>query len=305
MSPDHQHLRGGSIQTILWSYYSITVHVENTPYACIQVAIHGKMQFCLQGLCDVILEAVFPSCAMFRLVDVISDYNTTRLSLLRSGKAHFDFLNGVLLAGSMAEGLTMQQVWGHPASDADLMVLFGAMLGVTIPDQVATIGHHVPESTISSPVRSIVIFLDAITYFFSHQKAQLLAIKRFRDMVLSASTNGDSTFLPLLPKVHHPLLYETSSKILTFISLLKNESCLEYAPEGCPLAYTRIRGINIGELPYIYAEFFEEEDGQHWLKTSHLNQQIQQCYNLVGSYPSVHGANSGPAGQVRSHGKWT
>ena len=255
--------------------------------------------FSPQALCDVILEAVFPASAMYLLADVISDYNTAQLSLLRSGTAHLEFLNGVLLAGSMAEGLTMQLVWGHPAPDVDLMTLLGNMWGVTIPGKVAPGSHHGLGSTLSSPDTSLLFFIEYITAVFSYSKQQMESIDSFKNIISLVSSVGISTLLPLL-KMRTD---ETSIKALAFLSLQTNKSCLEYAPEGCPLAYTRLRGINIEELPPIYAEFFDEEDGHHWLKTNHLNELMQQYYNMVATYPATPSTTSGPAGQVRSHGK--
>ena len=260
---------------------------------------------------------------MFLLADAISDYNTYTFSVLGSGEAHLNFPSGVLLAGSMAEGLTMQLVWGHPAPDADLMVLFGGMLGVTIPDHEAHGSHHGRESTPPAPATSMMYFLDVITAFFSYSDAQMDTFDNVKHIVSVISSTDISTLLPLLPmldwiddtyiKAVTPLdegsikalksLDETSIKALTFLLSATNKSCLEYAPEGCPLAYTRLRGINIEELPHIYSECFGKDDGHHWLKTSHLNEQIQQCYNLVVNYPGARAIPSGPAGQVWSHEK--
>ena len=278
--------------------------MENYPLrnTCMQVPMWVIMVmwilFLPQALCDVILETVFPASAMFLLPDVISDNNIAQLSLLRSGTAHLDFLNGLLLAGSMAEGLTMQIVWGHPAPDADLMVLFGGMLGVTIPDKVAPGSHHGLGFTLSSPATSILCVIEYITAVISHSEQQMKSIDMFKNIIASINNDGISKLLPLLNMV----LDETSIKALTFLAFQNSKSCLEYAPTGCPLAYTRLRGINIKELPPIYAEFFEEKDGHHWLRTNHLNEQIQQYYNMVATYPATPASTSGPAGQVRSHG---
>ena len=256
--------------------------------------------FSPQTVCEVILEAVFPTSAMFLLADVLSHYNTTRLSELRSGKAHLDILSGVLFAGSMAEGLTMQLHWGHPAPDADLMLLFGGMFGVTLPNQEDPGIHHEIECTPSSPETSILFFLDCITLLLSPNPPQLSAIDGFKTMLSLISIFGISTFLELLPKLHYPLVNEASIKSVALLSLLKNKSCLEYAPARCPVAYTRLRGINVDEVPLIYGEFFEWEDGHLWLKTRHLNEQIQQYYNMIASYPATPSTTSGPAGQVHS-----
>ena len=276
--------------------------------------------FSPQTICDVILEVVFPTSAMFLLADAIADYNTHNLSVLESGEAHLNFLNGVLLAGSMAEGLTMQIVWGHSAPDADMMVLLGSMFGVTIPHQVAPGSHHGPETTPPSPAKSIISFLDVITAFFSHSTAQMDLFDRVKHIVSLASTTDVSKLLPYLPilgalddtaiKAFASLddefiralksLDEASIKSLALLLSTTNKSCLEYAPEGCPLAYTRLRGTNIKQLPPLYAECFEEEDGRHWLKTSFLNERLQQVYNLVVTYPGTPATPSGPAGQVLS-----
>ena len=303
MSPDHQHLEQWSFNTSLFDF-RIIVHVEKYLLykTCVPVPMCVSMVTCIlfspQALCDVILETVFPASAMFLLADAISDYNTAQLTLLRSGTAHLDFLNGVLLAGSMAEGLTMQLVWGHPAPDADLMALLGSMWGVTIPGKVAPGSHHGLETPLSSPETSLLIFLGHIASFFSHSTRQMESIDSFKNMISLVNTVDISKLLPIL----NTRLDETLTKVLTFLALTENKSCLEYAPEGCPLAYTRLRGINIEELPPTYAEFFVEDDGHHWLRTNHLNEQIQQFYNIVATYPATAATASGPAGKVWPYG---
>ena len=345
------------------------------------VSVVTWILFFPQALCDVILETVFPATAMFLLPDAISDYNIAQLSLLRSGTAHLDFLNGVLLAGSMAEGLTRQLVWGHPAPDADLMALLGSMWGVTITGKVAPGSLHGIESALSSAETSLLFLIEYISSFFSHSTQQMKSIDMFKNIISSINKDGISKLLPLLnmvldeasintlrprPNRRHvaddifkwiflnknawilikvslkfvpkgpidniPALVQIMAwrrpgdkplsglmrvsllthicvtrpqwvKALTFLALQKNKSCLEYAPGGCPLAYTRLRGINVEELPTIYTEFFEEENGHHRLRTNHLNEQIQQYYNMVATYPATPASTSGPAGQVRSHGK--
>ena len=278
--------------------------------------------FSPQALCDVILEAVFPTSAMFLLADIISDYNSYSLSVLGSGEAHHNIMSGALLAGSMGEGLTMQLVWGHSTPDADLMILLGAMLGVTIPDLVPRGNHHEPESIPSSPQTTMMSFLDVITSFFTHSTEQMEALESLKEVLSLVSTNDISilsqykwildvmseTSIKAITSLNEKsikvlkLLNETNIKMLTFVVSARNKSCLEYAPDGCPLAYTQLRGTNIKELPHIYAVFFEEENGHNWLKTSHLNQFIQQYYNVAANYPATPATIGGPAGQVRPHG---
>ena len=88
-----------------------------------------------------------------------------------------------------------------------------------------------------------------------------------------------------------------------------DKSCLEYAPEGCPSAYTRLRVTNLQGLllhPYVDAECVEEEDGHLWLNTLRLNERIQSGINTIVSDPANRSTGiSGPAGEVLSSGEQT
>ena len=66
--------------------------------------------------------------------DVEQTKNTTALSALTSGQVHREakWAKWSLIAGSMAESLTMSAQWGHPCPDFDWMLLLGAQLGVYI-----------------------------------------------------------------------------------------------------------------------------------------------------------------------------
>ena len=85
-------------------------------------------------------------------------------------------------------------------------------------------------------------------------------------------------------------------------------SCLEYAPEGCPLAYTRLRVTNAKPLrlhPLVGADCIEEEDGHYWINTRRLNERLQRAFNQIRptsfrfNTPDLHITDvSGPAGQV-------
>ena len=213
-------------------------------YVIIHVCIHGDTYlFPSQALCDVILESVIPTCAMYMLSDRNVRSNTEALSVLKSGEAHRQLSSKMLLAGSRAEGLTVDHNWGHPWPDADSMLLLGAKLGVTIPEHQAPCCQNGPAST---------------------------------------ATSSSTSSLPV-PGDH-------------------SSSCLQYAPEGCPLAYTRLRITDLQTLllrPPVDTNAVEEEDGYHWLNTRRLNERIQQLINESRPNPAHHTTSiSGPAGQV-------
>ena len=107
--------------------------------------------FPLQPLCDLIVEAVFPICAIFLLQYGHIRHNAATLSALISDDVHREAdIRWGLIAGSMAEGLTMTPHWGHPWPDMDWMPLFGAQLKVNIPrDQLP---REIQLSQNSSPV---------------------------------------------------------------------------------------------------------------------------------------------------------
>ena len=114
------------------------------------------MLFLLHALCDLIVEAVFPSCAIFLLVDGQQSVSEACMSAMKSGKALQEDPNDdlglwTLVSGSQAEGLTLERGWGHPWSDIDMMMLYGKYLGVNIgrdqPRQCQS-----PQSSLSATI---------------------------------------------------------------------------------------------------------------------------------------------------------
>ena len=86
----------------------------------------------LQGqLNDLLIEVAYPLCAIFQLYDGTLYENTETIERIESGKAFSDW-GGDLVAGSRAEGLAMEQNWGHPPPDEDKMVVLGGPFGVTV-----------------------------------------------------------------------------------------------------------------------------------------------------------------------------
>ena len=82
---------------------------------------------------DLAVEVAFPRCAISRLNDADSKRNAKTMIGLRSGGANRSRCAGYLTAGSRAEGLSMEDDWGHPSADQDIMLLLGGPLGVHVP----------------------------------------------------------------------------------------------------------------------------------------------------------------------------
>ena len=213
-------------------------------YVCIYIVKNNSFQ--LQALCDLVVEAVFPTCALLLLKDSDVCDNEAALSALASGEA-YQKIGGYwqILAGSRAEGLTMELRWGHPWSDGDLMILLGRQLGVNIPKNQLPRKCQSPQS--SSPTSTLQ----------------------------GCNCHG----------------------------------CLEYAPKGCPLAYTKLRVTDTQVLmewhPHIDLSDCVEERGcictNRWLKTAQLNEALQRyIYLNVFDEPDIQTTSeiSGPAGQV-------
>ena len=94
--------------------------------------------FPLQPLCDLIVEAVFPICAIFLLQYGHIRHNAATLSALISGEVHREAdIRWGLIAGSMAEGLTMTPQWGASM----------ARHGLDATVRCATEGQHTKGST--------------------------------------------------------------------------------------------------------------------------------------------------------------
>ena len=80
------------------------------------------------------------------------------------------------------------------------------------------------------------------------------------------------------------------------------DSCLEYEPEGCPPAYTRLRVTDRQALlthPNVDASCMVECDGHYWLLSTALNEAIQGDFNQAITDPAKRSTSiSGPAGQA-------
>ena len=89
---------------------------------------------------DVVLEMAFPRCGVCRVPDGSVRDNKRLMSELQSGEWYrgtgysWDpLVSGSLVSGSRAEGLAMDDHWGHDEADWDYMHLIGDRLGVYVP----------------------------------------------------------------------------------------------------------------------------------------------------------------------------
>ena len=185
------------------------------------------------------LDAVFPTAAIWQLPDHVVRHNQSVLFTLLSGRAHREAgVRGwwVLTAGSQAEGLCVQRQWGQEWPDTDHMILYGAQLGVCVTHEHMATRQQYSSHTSSS----------------------------------SSGCHGDS--------------------------------CLEYEPDGCPPAYTRLRVTDRQALlthRHVDASCMVECDGHSWLLPTPLNEAIQRDFNQTTTDPANRSTSiSGPAGQA-------
>ena len=86
------------------------------------------------------------------------------------------------------------------------------------------------------------------------------------------------------------------------LSILEPDNCLEYDPDGCHPAYTRLRIIDRHAFMRYCGEdtnCIEESGGHHWLNTRRLNEKLQELFNShrLSAFERTTGI-SGPAGQA-------
>ena len=78
------------------------------------------------------VEAAFPVGAICQLSDSIVKRNTKLISELGCKKPYT--CGGILVTGSRAEGLALEDTWGHPPADTDVMKLEGSEIIVHVPE---------------------------------------------------------------------------------------------------------------------------------------------------------------------------
>ena len=89
-----------------------------------------------------VLESVYPHQAtallkyhIWQSPNDVSTRNTATMEALLSGDAYRDPVWRDLVTGSRAEGLGIEEGWGHEPADADIMFLHGQSWGVSIPNE--------------------------------------------------------------------------------------------------------------------------------------------------------------------------
>ena len=207
---------------------------------------YDKMLPLLQSFQDLLIEAVFPGCAICRLGDSFVQSNAKTLSRFVSGKAHRLMNVLELYAGSRAEGLALEDSWGHPNVDLDQMVFPRLLLSVSLPQSHGYGSDPSNESASSS-----------------------------------------------LPNI--------SSKLHSLFGCAGN-SCLEYAPEDSPPAYTRLRVTDPQALRNHFLvgdHCMEQSGGQYWFLPARFNGVMQRIFNLLETdHDKCTTRVQGPAGQV-------
>ena len=86
------------------------------------------------------VEVAYPRCGICQLRRGEKLLNDSTISELRSGIAYRTRRGWCLVSGSQADGLAMEQSWGHPPADMDYMGLLGFRLGVHVAE-----GHRPRE----------------------------------------------------------------------------------------------------------------------------------------------------------------
>ena len=99
--------------------------------------------FLKEAITGLVLEVAFPQSAIIQLQDYEAEINRAWFSALHDGRAYGCSYGGLeggrFTAGSRAEGLAIEDGWGHEAVDHDRMQLYGGLIGVHVP-----LGHQLP-----------------------------------------------------------------------------------------------------------------------------------------------------------------
>ena len=136
-----------------------------------------KKRFTLQDAGRRVVEAMYPheATAGFTLniwhnPRDVSRRNTATMEALLSGDAYRDPVWRDLVAGSRAEGLGLEEGWGHEPADNDIMSLHGQSWGVHIPDDKDASLINDAEPT-ESEGESFLEMVDAETPCFCRLKS--------------------------------------------------------------------------------------------------------------------------------------
>ena len=119
----------------------------NVPLPLLESVIVRYMvdHFLLQCWACLSLEIAFPSCAMMRLSDSRVSRNVEEIRTIETGCGFQEERRGILVTGSRAEGLALQDCWGQKPADIDSMVLYGGSWGVTMPQRQVCTTNTMPK----------------------------------------------------------------------------------------------------------------------------------------------------------------
>ena len=194
-------------------------------------------------------------------------------------------------------------------------VLYDVMLEVTFPTvaifQLTDSHVRYNQSTLSALTSGQVHHEDGVRRgwgLFAGSKAEGLAVEPWwgyewpdlDGMFLHGAQLGVCvTQGHMSTRQHH----SSNTSLSSSSSGCHGNSCLEYDPEGCPPAYTRLRVTDRQALLTHYLvddSCMVECDGHYWLLSTPLNVAYQQVFNQAITDPAGHSTSiSGPAGQAR------
>ena len=81
---------------------------------------------------DIALETAIPRSAICQMEDARRKHEEDRIPALEDGWMYHNSIGCPLISGSRAEGLALENAWGHEDADEDLMILYGRSLGVHV-----------------------------------------------------------------------------------------------------------------------------------------------------------------------------
>ena len=214
--------------------------------------------------CEVV-ETIFPRQAETQLTEARLERNAAVLRALQTENVDVILLRQQLLSGSRAEGLALEDKWGHHSADCDTMLIYGRPWAVHIPPEV--------DRTVTAPEVESRPYLKMISYGsppgFCHVQIQgsksdmadhlKQSIERGAYNVLHIGTQFAMAF-PQLPSWFRSVLYHI---------VIPSYSYLETHPsEGVAAG---ILGL-INQTVFVSQEnvdtIFIERNGEHYLSSS-------------------------------------
>ena len=154
-------------------------------------------------------------------------------------------------------------------------------------------------STLWLSTRYLLLLLNFLSIVLSFSPCLFsAALSSLIDLLMRASL---VSLLLSLTSLSLRLLHSPTS-LLSSYGRTPGDSCLEYAPDGCPPAYVRLRVTHpwgIKQHPFLDTSCMEAFDGHQWLNTVRLNEMLQDGFDTGDSNPDQRCTHIvGPAGQL-------